>query len=243
MNQIIDKIIGVTKLIKFAKSIGLGNFIGSVVFFLQVICSQSAANINIMPIMLTLKPTDSYVKVEISNPTSQQRSFHGRVKKWIQVDGQEIYQDVSDWIVSPTIFTIGPGKTQLIRLAPKNRISSSHEGSFRFVLMEIPNKMRVNVGQVKMIFNIILPLFIETNSPSQDLPKIERDGHDLILYNPNNHHLDLAHMSKGKEKVNFHGYLLPGERKKLPLSNNMALEGWTLHYGYLGKSRQMVIGE
>lgn len=210
-------------------------FLSCIVILLCPFCHAQTGDIGVSPVVLILTPENRFVKTEITNSRGYKSHFHGRLKSWRQVDGEDVYQEVTDWTISPTIFSIDPGRTQLIRLAPKNRQSLNEEQSFRLFLEEIPEQGRSRSGQIKMILRVTLPVFIGAKEQTNKKPIIKLGNDELVIQNPNNHHIALGTMSQNSKQIPLSGYVLPGQTRKIPNFKASGLSGWELTYGYLGE--------
>jgi fimbrial chaperone protein len=79
-----------------------------------------------------------------------------RAYRWSQQNGQDVYQQGDDLIVSPPIFTIAPDHRQLIRIGPRTPSAGS---AYRIVLEEIPAAARQGMG-IHVALRINLPFYI-----------------------------------------------------------------------------------
>lgn len=209
--------------------------------FLIFISQTCLSNVNVAPVVLTLRPHENFVKVELTNTLPHKRHYHASLKSWSQVNGKEVYKDVSNWVISPPIFSIEPLGKQLIRLAPSTKITAETETSFRLFLTEIPDHNNLQNGQIKMILNISLPVFIESSSSTKHVPKINIKGSQVTIHNPNNHHIALGHITSNNSNIPIFGYVLAGQTKKFNNIDGIS-KGAILNYGYMGERQQINLG-
>lgn len=198
--------------------------------------------ISVIPVVLSIKPHEHFTKVEVSNSGTIERHFHAQLKSWSQVDGKDTYEDVNDWTISPAIFSIAPTKTQLIRLGPKQKKIDHKEQSFRLFLEEIPLQGGGEKGKIKMIFNISLPVFLETEQKTNEKPHIQINGTTLTITNPTAHHISLGLLKNGSKEISLPGYILPGQTRTFPNLKYSLSSEWTLTYGYLGDVHHLNLG-
>jgi fimbrial chaperone protein len=191
------------------------------------------AQINISPVLLSLKPQDKLTKIELTNSSNHQRHFQVTIHQWNQTEEKESLVEVQDWVISPAIFTIEPGKTQLVRFAPQVKTSQNQEQSFRVFFDEIPDRSSTAKGQVTMKLRISVPLFIESDQKSQLPLNVRFEKNSLCVFNPNNHHVELAYLSQGSTKIPLPGYVLSQKSRKFPLKPMDINQKWQLTFGYL----------
>lgn len=115
-----------------------------------------AGSVQVDPISIELAHDRSSTSLTVRNRDSQPVSMRVRTYRWSQQNGEDVYQDSDDLIVSPPIFTIAPGRSQLIRIGPRTPSAGS---AYRIVLEEIPAAMREGTG-IRVALRINLPFYI-----------------------------------------------------------------------------------
>ncbi len=111
---------------------------------------------DIKPILVTFLPGEMSASVEITNDGATPQELEIGLKSWTQAD--EEGESTDDLVVSPSIFVIAPGKTQLVRLGPTHALQGDVERSYRLVATEVPPAG--NAANVQALLRMRLPVFI-----------------------------------------------------------------------------------
>lgn len=115
-----------------------------------------AGSLRISPFQIHLPADRQAASLTIGNIDSAPVSVRVVTYAWDQEGGVDVYTPTDNVIASPPIFTIPPGKTQLVRIGLKNRALAS---AYRVILEEIPRDVRVG-GQIQVALRLDLPLYL-----------------------------------------------------------------------------------
>src|SRR5206468_11183845 len=115
--------------------------------------AASAGSVQIDPVSIELPHDRNSASLSVRNRDSQPISMRVRVYRWSQANGEDVYQDSEDLVVSPPIFTIAPDHRQLIRIGPRTAAAGT---AYRIVLEEIPPAVREGTG-IRVALRINLP--------------------------------------------------------------------------------------
>jgi fimbrial chaperone protein len=87
--------------------------------------------------------------------------------QWTQGDGQDALDPSRDLIASPTVFTLAPQGTQLVRVALRRAPDATREHSYRLVLQEVPPAPAPDFTGLQVALRLSLPVFVaaEASSP------------------------------------------------------------------------------
>ncbi len=126
---------------------------------LMVVCAAGATTIPlaVSPVNVRLDPGSEYATVEVSNRGDSATGIEIDMRHVLWVDGQEQTEATKDFIVSPPSFRLQPGKNRLVRFkysGPRGDM----EGMYRMFIRQLPE--RSTGGEVSMVFNIGVPVFI-----------------------------------------------------------------------------------
>ncbi len=116
----------------------------------------SAGSLKVNPVHLNLPAGSRSVSLKISNGDSAPASVRVTTFGWAQVDGGDVYTPTDNVIVSPPIFTIPAGTTQLVRIGLRSRAGPA---AYRVIFEEIPVQRPVG-GQVQVTLKLNLPLYL-----------------------------------------------------------------------------------
>jgi fimbrial chaperone protein len=118
----------------------------------------SAGSFKINPVNLSIPADRSTTSLTLTNTANEPVSVRAVTYRWSQPGGQDVYNDTNNVIVSPPIFTLGPGQSQLVRVGLRERRSGE---AYRVVFEEIPS--RGSTGTlIQVALRLNLPLFVET---------------------------------------------------------------------------------
>jgi fimbrial chaperone protein len=115
----------------------------------------SAANLQIDPVKLEITAERKIASIRIRNDGDAPVTIHGSALSWTQKDGQDFSSEVSNVIVSPPVFTIPAGKTQLVRVGLRSPDAAG--AAYRLILEEVPEAHPGGGVQVALRLNV--PLF------------------------------------------------------------------------------------
>jgi fimbrial chaperone protein len=115
----------------------------------------SAGTLEVNPVRLEINAAHRTATVTLRNPTDRPVTIRAYPLEWRQADGDEHYSESSAVIVSPPIFTIAPGATQLVRVGLRS--PSRAPQAYRLIVEEVPDATPGNGIQVALRLN--LPLF------------------------------------------------------------------------------------
>jgi fimbrial chaperone protein len=154
-----------------------------------------------------------------SEPTVVQVEVSG----WAQSDNQDIYGATQDLLVTPPIFTIPPGGSQVIRVGLRRAQDPANELSYRVFMQELPPPAGPGFQGLQMALRIGVPVFVAASArPRSDVTwraAASGDGVKLVLVNGGSVHLkivDIALTAAGGKSAATVAhtpiYVLPGQR-------------------------------
>lgn len=120
-----------------------------------------AAEWEVDPIRVELSPSQQTAAVLLKNMSDKPTSIQVQVAKWSQTDGQDIYTDSRELLVSPPLVTIPAGGEQIIRAALRRPADPTHELSYRIHLRELPPPPAPGFTGVQVALRIGLPVFVQ----------------------------------------------------------------------------------
>ena len=133
----------------------------------------SAGSFKVNPVNLTIPADRSTTSLSLANSGSEPVSVRVLTYRWTQVDGDDMYTESTDVIVSPPIFTLDPGQAQLVRVGLWDRRSGE---AYRVIFEEIPRE-EVSGTVVQVALRLDLPLHVETASGKPNVTwQAWRDG-------------------------------------------------------------------
>ncbi|WP_294011180.1 fimbria/pilus periplasmic chaperone [Sphingomonas sp.] len=115
-----------------------------------------AGSFNVNPVRINLPADRQTASLTIANSDAVAVAVRVIALEWTQVNGIDVHKATSNVIASPPIFTIAPGKAQLLRVGLKNRDAAR---AYRIILEEIPRQIPI-AGQIQVTLRLDLPLYV-----------------------------------------------------------------------------------
>ena len=179
-----------------------------------------AGKVGIAPVRVFLDAETRTAVVEVSNPGDSPIGMQADVMSWHQDDdGTDRYEPTTELLAFPPIFTIQPGKSQLVRVGLMSAHPAEQEQAYRLYLTELPPPVTDARGtSLQMRLRIGLPVFSAPLSPPRlglllvD-SRVEGDQLRVRLHNPGNTHIRVADLYvdelADKPRSNAARYILP----------------------------------
>jgi fimbrial chaperone protein len=144
---------------------------------------------------------------------------------WAQQEGTDALTPTRDLLVSPAVFTIQPGGSQLVRVALRREVDPARELSYRLLLDEVPPVAAPEFTGLQVALRLSLPVFVAPTSaaaPAFQWQALRTAEGDLAvtLRNDGNAHVQIKSFSLapvGAEGEVLQqvapGYVLPGQAR------------------------------
>jgi fimbrial chaperone protein len=123
--------------------------------------TAAAATFEVAPVLLEMQGAQRVTSITVTNREDHPTTLQIRPMLWQQEQGQDGLSMTSDVQVSPPIFTVGPGESQLVRIFMRAATGSGDIGrelSYRLLIDEIPSPGQTSA--VQMALRISIPLFV-----------------------------------------------------------------------------------
>ena len=180
----------------------------------------SAGSFKVSPVQINLPVDARAVSLKMTNSDAAPVSVRVTTYAWSQAEGRDVYSPTNAVIVSPPIFTIPAGQTQLVRIGLRNKGGSN---AYRVIFEEIPVQKPVG-GQVQITVRLNLPLYVLP--PGGGKPDLSwkawrgKDG-DMVLEGRNRGslhgqvtRLSASHSGTSQLLSNDMGVVLPGSARQ-----------------------------
>jgi len=185
-----------------------------------------AASLEVSPVVIEAPPGQSTATLRVTNAGTSTTQVQVRGFAWSQTAAGDELAPTSELLLSPPIFAVPPGQTQVVRLLLRPRGGAEKERAFRLLIDEIPSPA---AGVVNVTLRISVPAFVAAQgSAAPDLHwRTEGQGPALQLV--------LANTGRRRARVNELLAGLPSGQRltpKLLETNPYVLPGgerrWTL---------------
>lgn len=186
----------------------------------------SAGSLSVSPLRVNFTGPNQGSVVEVTNEGDKDLSMQVEAVEWVQTEqAVDEYYPTQDIVAVPPIFTVPPGKTQLIRVGKLDSPPGDYERAYRLFITELPSPGEEDTrAALKFRMKVSLPVFDAPSIPAEpklDLVETEYQNNKfrVRLFNPSNSHVQVkrlvADLGSGFDEntATSMGYLLPGVRR------------------------------
>lgn len=129
---------------------------------LTVPAPAAAGSLRVDPVRLEISADRRTATVTVRNDERTPVTIRVYALSWTQANGEDRYEDSDAVIVSPPIFTIAPGATQLVRVGLRNPAAGGR--AYRVIVEEVPGASPT--GGIQVALRLNLPLFVTMTAGS-----------------------------------------------------------------------------
>ena len=98
-----------------------------------------AGTFQISPLRIALSASAPTAVLKVHNPGAAAGVMQLSLMAWSQAGGEDHYLPTQEVLVTPPIFTLAPGASQIVRLALRRRPDARREIAYRLFLQEVPS--------------------------------------------------------------------------------------------------------
>jgi fimbrial chaperone protein len=192
--------------------------------------SAHAGSFTVNPVTIDLPADRKAASLSVKNSGAAPVSIRVRTLAWTQAEGLDVRTPTSNVIASPPIFTIAPGKTQIVRIGLK---SPAGPRAYRVVLEEIPRDKPLEKG-IQVNLRLDLPLYLQPRGGGKaDVSwRAWRDPAGQIIVegsNKGSSHLQVTELSTeqgGKKHLLSQqmGVVLPGSARRWKAGKSVSFD-------------------
>lgn len=193
-----------------------------------------AASVSVNPVLITLDGSDSIAAMTLTNRGEESVVMQASVNAWSIRDNEEHYEPTDELIVTPPVFEIAPGNSQIVRVGLSDTALKSVEQSFRVFLEQSPatpgdeeattdDSVAKGPRAIQMMLRIGIPVFVKpVGTHKRELVwRAERLANGQLrieVTNQGNRHskisrLTLLDQGKAVASSTTQRYILPGSRR------------------------------
>jgi fimbrial chaperone protein len=141
--------------------------------------SAGAGTFTISPLRVDFTGTTGTAALTVRNEEAAAVVVQAEGLSWSQADGQDAFQPTRDLLVSPAVFTLAPGGSQLVRVALRRAPDATRELAYRMVLQEVPQAASPDFTGLQVALRLSIPVFVAPLAPSApELAWTARTGAD-----------------------------------------------------------------
>lgn len=182
-----------------------------------------AASFTIDPLKVVLSESQASTVIRVQNTGKDTLTLQLQPRRWRQEPRTERLEPTRELVVTPQIFRIKPGSTQLVRIAMLGKPDPERESAYRLVFDEIPAPPAADFIGVQVAMQITIPLFISPQNRTNAALRLsvrESGNSKLIIVaeNQGNAHTHLKKFIVARHgddtvapvEIEMPAYLLPG---------------------------------
>lgn len=118
------------------------------------------AVLSIAPLRVELEGVGTGATVRLTNASNRALPVQARLFAWSQTNGEDVYTPSTELVVSPSITSIPPGQTQIVRVLRRGAASPG-EKRFRLAVDQLPDPALVRPGTAQTRIRFTLPVFVD----------------------------------------------------------------------------------
>ena len=137
-------------------------FVVGLLFTILLPCTQA---ITISPVHLSMSVKKPIISLTVTNDSARIMTFQTKTVIWSQVNGDNVYSDTNDLMITPPIVSIQANSSQVFRLALFRNSPHLVELSYRVILEDITAELASEENGLSFKFNHSLPLMYAPITP------------------------------------------------------------------------------
>lgn len=157
-------------------------------------------SLQISPVRISLTVEKPIAVMTLQNNSDTTSVIQIETVSWQQSMGEDIYTPTREILVTPPIFSVPPGATQIVRVGLQRHSDTSSELAYRLFLQEVPSAINKE-GQVKVVLRFGIPIFVSSRDIIHKKPLEWRavitsnNALDIEALNPGNAHVQISKFS------------------------------------------------
>jgi fimbrial chaperone protein len=190
-----------------------------------------AADVGLMPVSVQLDALRPRATVQVMNNGAHPVVMQVDTVAWQRENQRDSDTPTGDLVVNPPVFTLEPGRTQIVRVGLRRSAASEREGTYRIVLREVPgptDPQTLVSGQVRVLVAMRVPVYVApTRVVQQERWQLERDSSGCMVatvHNEGNVHFKVGRLSMFRDDSHppvaeqaVASLLFPGESQRFVL--------------------------
>lgn len=142
--------------------------------------SEFGAGLAISPLRIEIDDAARGATVMLTNTSTRPLPVQSRLFAWSQADGEDVYAASSDLTISPSIASIPPGETQIVRVL-RSGPASPGEKRYRLIVDQLPDPSAARAGAAEARIRFAVPMFLDRSktAPAQFDWRIGANGIEL----------------------------------------------------------------
>lgn len=129
--------------------------------------SVVAGTFTISPLRVDFGGTTRTAALTVRNDEAVPVVVQAEALAWSQESGQDDLAPSRDLLVSPVVFTLAPGGSQLVRVALRREADGGRELTYRLTLQEVPQAASPDFTGLQVALRLSVPVFVAPRAPAE----------------------------------------------------------------------------
>ncbi len=126
-----------------------------------------AGSFSISPLRVDFAATAGTAALTVRNEDATPVVIQTQGLGWSQEGGQDALSPSRDLLISPAVFTLQPGGSQLIRVALRRSVDPTRELSYRLIVQEVPQAASPDFTGLQVALKLSVPIFVAPTAPAE----------------------------------------------------------------------------
>jgi fimbrial chaperone protein len=126
-----------------------------------------AGTFSISPLRVDFAEASTTSALTVRNEDTEAVVIQTHGMAWSQEGGQDALTPSRDLLISPAVFTLPPGGSQLVRIALRRPVDASRELSYRLLLQEVPPEAKPEFIGLRVTLKLSVPIFVAPTAPAE----------------------------------------------------------------------------
>jgi fimbrial chaperone protein len=142
----------------------------AICLFFGAISIAQAGSLRVGPTRIDLTRARPVAVVRVTNNNPVRTSIDVRAQSWRQENDEDVLTDSDSLLVTPPVFDLEPGETQIVRvgLNPAIDVAGPREVAFRVFVAELPAPRNEATPAMQMLMRVGVPVFIAPTGPAAE---------------------------------------------------------------------------
>jgi fimbrial chaperone protein len=128
--------------------------------------AAGAGQFSISPLRLDFSAATTTAALTVRNDDASPVVVQGEGWAWSQPDGHDDLAPSRDVLVSPAVFTLPPGGSQLVRIALRRPPDAALELPYRLTLRQVPQPAAPGFTGLQVALQLSVPIFVAPGAPA-----------------------------------------------------------------------------
>ena len=143
-----------------------GGCLGAVLL-LALATRAAAGTFTITPLRVDFAGATRTAALTVRNDEALAVVVQADALAWSQASGQDDLAPSRDLLVSPAVFTLAPGGSQLVRVALRREPDAVRELAYRLSLQEVPQAASPDFNGLQVALRLSVPVFVAPRMPAE----------------------------------------------------------------------------